>query len=99
MSIHLPLTPETEGLIGEPQLRRMKDTAFLVNTARGPIIDESALSRALAEGWIAGAGIDVLAQEPPEPANPLLELDSAIVTPHASFYSEESDRRAAAAHG
>ena len=90
VSIHLPLTPETEGLIGEAQLRRMKETAFLVNTARGPIIDESALSRALAEGWIAGAGIDVLAQEPPEPANPLLELDSAIVTPHASFYSEES---------
>jgi D-3-phosphoglycerate dehydrogenase / 2-oxoglutarate reductase len=90
VSVHLPLTPETESLVGEAELRRMKPTAFLVNTARGPIVDKSALIQALKEGWIAGAGIDVLPQEPPDSADPLLQLDTAIVTPHASFYSEES---------
>jgi D-3-phosphoglycerate dehydrogenase / 2-oxoglutarate reductase len=90
VSVHLPPTPETEGLVGEAQLRRMKPTAFLVNTARGPIVEKSALIHALKEGWIAGAGIDVLPQEPPDSADPLLQLDTAIVTPHASFYSEES---------
>lgn len=68
----------------------MKPRAFLINTARGPIVEKSALIQALKEGWIAGAGIDVLPQEPPDPADPLLQLDTAIVTPHASFYSEES---------
>jgi D-3-phosphoglycerate dehydrogenase / 2-oxoglutarate reductase len=68
----------------------MKPTAFLVNTARGPIVEKSTLIQALNEGWIAGAGIDVLPQEPPDSADPLLQLDTAIVTPHASFYSEES---------
>jgi D-3-phosphoglycerate dehydrogenase / 2-oxoglutarate reductase len=90
VSVHLPLTPETESLVGEAQLRRMKHRAFLVNTARGPIVEKSALIQALKEGWIAGAGIDVLPQEPPDTADPLLQLDTAIVTPHASFYSEES---------
>jgi D-3-phosphoglycerate dehydrogenase / 2-oxoglutarate reductase len=100
VSLHLPLTPETEGLIGEAQLRRMKPSAFLVNTSRGAVVDQAALARALGEGWIGGAGLDVLASEPPDPADPLLALDAAIVTPHASFYSEEStvdlQRRAAA---
>lgn len=99
VSIHVPLTPETEGLIGEPQLRRMKPSACLINTARGAIVDQAALVRALSEGWIAGAGLDVLASEPPDLGEPLLGLEGVIVTPHASFYSEEStaelQRRAA----
>ena len=99
LSLHVPHTPETEGLIGEAELRRMKASAFLVNTSRGALVDQDALVRALQEGWIAGAGLDVLAPEPPDPSDPLLRLDAAIVTPHASFYSEEStaelQRRAA----
>lgn len=99
ISIHMPLTPESEGLIGERELRLMKESAFLVNTSRGAIVDQEALRRALAEGWIAGAGLDVLAPEPPDGDEPLLAMDNAIVTPHASFYSAEStadlQRRAA----
>jgi D-3-phosphoglycerate dehydrogenase len=99
VSLHLPLTAETESLIGAPELRRMKPTAFLVNTARGAIVDQAALTEALREGWIGGAGLDVLAPEPPDASDPVLSLDTAIVTPHASFYSEEStvdlQRRAA----
>ena len=64
VTLHTPLTPETRGLIGEPQLRAMKSTAYVVNTARGPIVDTAALGRALREGWIAGAGLDVFEQEP-----------------------------------
>ncbi len=90
VSVHAPLTPETRHTIGEPELRAMKPTACVVNTARGPLVDEYALARALAEGWIAGAGIDVLEQEPPPPDHPLIGLDRAIVTPHAAFLSEES---------
>jgi D-3-phosphoglycerate dehydrogenase len=90
VSLHLPLTPETEGLIGDEQLRRMKPSAFLINTSRGAIVDQAALTRAVADGQIGGAGLDVLAPEPADPADPLLHLDTAIVTPHASFYSEES---------
>jgi D-3-phosphoglycerate dehydrogenase len=88
VSVHAPSTPETRGLIGERELRSMKPTAYLINTARGALIDEDALVRALQEGWIAGAALDVLAQEPPPADHPLLALDNAIVTPHASFYSE-----------
>lgn len=99
VSIHMPLTSESEALIGEAELRRMKDTAVLVNTSRGAIVDQEALARALEERWIAGAGLDVLAEEPPDPGERLLRLDNAIVTPHASFYSAEStaelQRRAA----
>jgi D-3-phosphoglycerate dehydrogenase len=90
VSLHLPLTPETDRLIGEEQLRRMKPAAFLINTSRGAIVDQAALTRAVADGQIGGAGLDVLAPEPADPADPLLQLDTAIVTPHASFYSEES---------
>ena len=88
VSIHAPSTPETRALIGEDELRQMKPSAYLVNTARGALVDEDALTRALREGWIAGAGIDVLSQEPPPPDHPLLKLDNLIVTPHAAFYSE-----------
>jgi D-3-phosphoglycerate dehydrogenase / 2-oxoglutarate reductase len=92
VSVHVPLTEATRGLVGEAELRRMKPTAFLINTARGPVVDAAALARALSEGWIAGAGLDVLPHEPPDAADPLLALENAIVTPHASFYSEESTR-------
>jgi len=88
VSVHAPSTPETRGLIGEAELRAMKETAYLINTSRGALVDEQALERALREGWIAGAALDVLAHEPPEAEHPLLALGNAIVTPHAAFYSE-----------
>jgi D-3-phosphoglycerate dehydrogenase / 2-oxoglutarate reductase len=88
VSIHAPLTAETRGMIGERELRLMKPTATLINTARGPIVDEAALVRALTEGWIAAAAVDVLEREPPDPSHPLLALDNAIVTPHVAFASE-----------
>lgn len=90
VSIHVPLTAETAGMIGEAELRQMRPTASLINTARGGVVDQAALTRALREGWIAGAGLDVLSEEPPDPGEPLLQLDNAVVTPHASFYSEEA---------
>ncbi len=90
ISVHAPLTPQTRHLVGEAELRAMKPTAFLINSARGPLIDEYALARALREGWIAGAGIDVLETEPPAADHPLVGLENAVVTPHAAFLSEES---------
>jgi D-3-phosphoglycerate dehydrogenase len=68
----------------------MKPSAYLVNTSRGALVDEAALSRAIAEGWIAGAALDVLTAEPPTSGNPLLALDGVLVTPHMAFYSEEA---------
>ena len=88
LSLHAPATPDTAGMIGETELRAMKPTAYLINTSRGALIDEAALERALTEGWIAGAALDVLVREPAQPDHPLLALDNAIVTPHAGFYSE-----------
>jgi D-3-phosphoglycerate dehydrogenase len=90
VSLHLPATPETTGLIGERELGLMKPSAFLVNTSRGALVDEEALAQALREGRIAGAALDVLSQEPPPPGHPLLGLDNCIVTPHAAFYSLSS---------
>lgn len=87
ISIHAPLTDETRGLIDEAALRLMKPSAVLINTSRGAIVDESALVHGLVEGWIAGACLDVLVQEPPPPDHPLLGLPNVIVTPHAAFYS------------
>jgi phosphoglycerate dehydrogenase-like enzyme len=89
MSISCPLNDSTRHLIGEKELRKMKKTAFLINTARGPIIDEAGLIRALREGWIRGAAIDVFEQEPTPPDNPLLKLDNVIVTAHAMAFTEE----------
>ena len=77
-------------MINEQTLRRMKPTAYLLNTSRGAIIDEQALYKALTEGWIAGAALDVMVQEPATSANPLLGLKNVIATPHAAFYSEEA---------
>jgi D-3-phosphoglycerate dehydrogenase len=67
----------------------MRRDAILVNTARGPIVDESALHTALSEGWISGAGLDVLESEPPRPSSPLLSLDNVLVTPHIAAYSDD----------
>jgi len=92
VSIHTPLNEETYHMIGKDHLKKMKKTAFLINTARGAIIDESALYGALKAGLIAGAGVDVLEQEPPSPDNPLFKLDNFIITPHSAFYSEDSNR-------
>jgi D-3-phosphoglycerate dehydrogenase len=90
VSIHTPLTPETFHLIDAKALSKMKKTAIIVNSARGPIIDEAALCDALDSGTIAAAGIDVLETEPPAPDNPLLAKPNALVTPHVAWYSEES---------
>jgi D-3-phosphoglycerate dehydrogenase len=95
--IQAPLTPDTRGLFDEKTLRRMKPTAILVNTARGPIVPDAALHRALKEGWIAAAALDDIEEEPAkrldwQPTNPLFELDNVIITPHAAYYSEESIR-------
>ena len=82
VTVHTPLTPETRGLIGERALRAMKPTAYLVNTARGPIVDPAALERALREGWIAGAALDVTDPEPLPPEHPLLGAPNLLVLPH-----------------
>ena len=87
VSVHTPLSAETRHLIGEKFLRRMKPTAFLVNTSRGPVVDERALARALQEKWLAGAALDVWEQEPVAADNPLLKMDNVIATPHAAYFS------------
>lgn len=89
VSLHVPLTPNTRHLIGERELRLMKSSAILLNTARGPIIDETTLVRALSEGWISAAGLDVLEVEPPSPDNPLLKLDNVVLTPHIAGCSDQ----------
>jgi phosphoglycerate dehydrogenase-like enzyme len=90
VSLHLPLTPATEHMIGASELARMKPTAILINTARGKIVDERALIEALREKRIAGAGLDVFEKEPLPMDSPLLELDNVVLTPHIAFLSEES---------
>jgi phosphoglycerate dehydrogenase-like enzyme len=84
VSLHLPLSAATRHLIGEPELALMKPGALLVNTARGEIIDEAALARALSERRLLGAALDVLAQEPPPPGHPLLDLDNCLITSHCA---------------
>ena len=95
VSLHVPLNDETRHLIGERELKLMKPTAFLINTSRGPVVNEKALTKALREKWIAGAGLDVLYNEPTEHDNPLLELDNVIVAPHIG--SATTDTRIAMA--
>ncbi len=92
ISLHCPLTPQTQGLIGESELRAMKPTALLINTARGGLVDEPGLIRALKEGWIAGAGFDVITVEPPPDGHPmvdpeLLALPNFLLTPHVAWSS------------
>jgi D-3-phosphoglycerate dehydrogenase len=89
VTVNTFLNASTKGLIGERELKLMKPTAFLINTARGPIVREDALVRALEEKWIAGAGTDVFEQEPPRPDHPLFRLENAIVTPHGLAWTED----------
>lgn len=90
ISLHVPLTPQTRHLFDHEAFQQMKSSAFLINTARGDIIDANALLEALDDGLIAGAALDVLSKEPPNPADPLLLHPNTIITPHAAFNSEES---------
>jgi D-3-phosphoglycerate dehydrogenase len=90
VSIHVPLGPETRGLIGERQLALLKPEAILVNTSRGPVVDEQALARALESRKLAAAGLDVFEREPLPESSPLRRLDNVILSDHAGWYSEES---------
>ena len=90
ISIHCPLTPSTTHLFNREAFRMMKKTAFLINTARGPVIEEDALVKALENGEIAGAGLDVFESEPIDKTNRLLQMDQVIATPHCAWYSEEA---------
>ncbi|MCH7841627.1 MAG: D-glycerate dehydrogenase [Chloroflexi bacterium] len=92
LSIHVPLTPETNRFIGEKQLKKMKSTAILINLSRGPVVDTDALYKALTEGWIAGAGLDVFDPEPVPADHPLLGLDNVVVLPHIGSASNRSRR-------
>jgi len=89
VSIHCPLTPQIRHLIGRVEFEKMKRQALLINTARGPVVDESALIAALKSGRIAGAGLDVLETEPPDWDNPLLQFDHVVLTPHIGGYSDQ----------
>ena len=92
VTIHLPLSPETKGCINRQALQQMKPGSFLINTARGGLIVEEDLVEALRSGTLAGAGLDVTQQEPPEPDNPLLTLDNVILTPHVAGIDSQSFR-------
>jgi D-3-phosphoglycerate dehydrogenase len=97
VSVHTPLMPQTRGLIGAAQLAKMKPTAYLVNTSRGPVVDEAALIAALQAKQIAGAALDVFDPEPLVENSPLRQMDNVILTPHTAAYSEQAivDLRAA----
>ena len=88
VSMHAPSTQEVHHLMSEDQFRAMKPSALFINNGRGPTVDEKALIKALEEGWIAGAGLDVLEDEPPDPENPLLHMDNVILTPHVASASQ-----------
>ena len=91
VSMHAPATSETRHMLSEEQFRLMKPHSVLINTGRGDTIDEDALVRALTEGWIGGAGLDVLESEPAEPDNPLLQIEKVIITPHVASASSRAD--------
>ncbi len=95
VTLHVPYNKDTYHLIGAKELAAMKKTAFLINTSRGPVVDEQALIAALGQKTIAGAGLDVFDQEPPRPDSPLFRLDNVVVTPHMAAHSEEGLRRMA----
>lgn len=84
VTLHLPYSPESEHLLGAPEIARMKPTAILINVARGRVVDEEALTAALRQRSIAGAGLDVLVYEPPDPDNPILRLDNVVFSPHTA---------------
>ena len=99
VSLHVPLTPETRGMIGERELRAMKPTSILINPSRGELVDEQALAKALREGWIAGAAVDVYSREPPGPEHPLIKLKqeapwvNLILTPHIAGANSDARQR------
>jgi len=90
VSVHAPLLPATTGLINEAALRQMKPTAYLINSSRGPVVDQAALVRALSEGWIAGAGLDVFDPEPLPADSPILSLENVVVSPHMAAHTDEA---------
>jgi D-3-phosphoglycerate dehydrogenase len=91
VSMHAPATPDAYHLLTEEHFRLMKPEALFINTGRGPTVDEAALIKALQEGWITAAGLDVFEQEPPDPNNPLLRMDNVILTPHVASASARMD--------
>lgn len=93
LSLHCPLTPETKHMVNADTLKLMKPTAIVINTGRGPLIDEEALARALNDGQIYAAGVDVLSQEPPLPTNPLLTARNCFVSPHIAWATLEARQR------
>jgi glycerate dehydrogenase len=93
LSLHCPLTAQNRGMVNAEFLRQMRGDAFLINTARGPLIDEAALAEALRAGTIAGAGLDVLSQEPPQADNPLLTAPKCVITAHIAWASQAARRR------
>lgn len=97
VSLHCPLTPETRGMVNADRLARMKPTVLLLNTARGPLVDEAAVAAALHAGRLAGYATDVLSREPPDAGNPLLSAPNCLVTPHFGWASRESRQRLLAA--
>jgi D-3-phosphoglycerate dehydrogenase len=93
ISIHSALTKETYHLIGEKEFALMKPSAYIINTSRGPVIDEKAMIRALEARCITGAGLDVFEKEPVDPDNPLLKMDNVITLPHSASYSDQAFKR------
>ena len=94
VTLHVPLNRQTRAMISHSELAAMKPTAYLINASRGPVVDEKALYQALQAGQIAGAGLDVLEEEPTPADNPLIELDNVVITPHMAAASYETDLRA-----
>jgi phosphoglycerate dehydrogenase-like enzyme len=95
VSLHVPLTQKTRGMIDESALRRMRPTAILINVARGPVVQPGALYRALSEGWIAAAGLDVTDPEPLPPSDPLYTLANCLIVPHIGSATRATRRRMA----
>ena len=93
VSMHCPLTPKTQGIVNEEFISKMKKTAYLINTSRGPVLDEEAVADALKSGRIAGAGVDVLSTEPPKADNPLLSCENCLITPHIAWAAFETRER------